>query len=32
MLAHKLKAGAHPGAGQYRIKEMSGNRLLIEPA
>ena len=32
VLAHKLKADAYPGAGQYRIKEMLGNRLLIEPA
>jgi membrane protein implicated in regulation of membrane protease activity len=32
VLAHKLKAGTDAGTGQYRIKEMSGNRLLIEPA
>jgi len=32
VLAHQLKADAHPAAGQYRIKEMSGNRLLIESA
>lgn len=31
VLAHKLKAGTEPVTGQYRIKEMSGNRLLIEP-
>lgn len=31
VLAHRLKADAHPAAGQYRITEMSGNRLLIEP-
>ena len=31
VLAHKLKAGAAPDAGQYRIKEISGNQLLIEP-
>lgn len=31
VLAHKLKAGTHPATGQHRIKEMSGNRLLIEP-
>ncbi len=32
VLAHKPKAEVHPATGQYRIKEMSGNRLLIEPA
>ena len=31
VLAHKLKPDAHAAVGQYRIKEMSGNRLLIEP-
>jgi membrane protein implicated in regulation of membrane protease activity len=32
VLAHQPKADAHPAEGQYRIKEMSGNRLLIESA
>ena len=32
VLARKLKADTAPDTGQYRIKEMSGNRLLIEPA
>ena len=32
VLAHKLKAGTEPGTGQYRIKELAGNRLMIEPA
>ena len=31
VMAHKLKDGMVPVAGQHRIKEMSGNRLLIEP-
>jgi membrane protein implicated in regulation of membrane protease activity len=31
VLAHKVKPDTQPGTGQYRIKEMSGNRLLIEP-
>ena len=30
-LARKRNADTEPVAGQYRIKEMSGNRLLIEP-